>query len=215
VPVAILGGSISGTHVGSSNAGIGDSNYAVAMLLKGGRALSGAHFDEYTRTTTIGASVSVTAPTGRYDADRLLNLGSDRWSLKPEVALSYPFGPEQKWQLDTYANVYFYTNNTSYHGREILRQEPLAGLEGHVSYSLSGSIWASFDTRYAFRGSTFIDGVDQNNAQQNVTVGSEVNVSINSRHSLVFGAGKAVVHQNSPAVFGFSVKYNYVWGKGL
>jgi len=212
VPIANIAGSVSGgLHISGSAAGAGDSSYAVSMLLKGGPALSVVQFDDYQRKTTVGMSVSVTAPTGRYDGNKILNLGSDRWSFKPEVALSQPFGPDQKWQLDAYANAYFYTDNTSYHGREILRQEPLAGVEGHISYSLNDSIWVSLDTRYAFRGTTFVGGVDQNNAQQNVLVGSEMNVSINARHSLRFEFAKAAVHQNSPAVVGFSVKYDYLW----
>jgi hypothetical protein len=214
VPVATLDGSISGLNIGGSIAGAGDSSYAVTLLVKGGPALSVAQFDNYRPTTTVGVSVTVTAPTGLYDADKILNLGSDRWSVKPELALVYPFGPDEKWQLDAYANGYFYTDNTAYHGREILRQEPLAGLEGHISYSFNDSVWASLDTRYSFRGTTLVDGVNQNNPQMNVILGSEVNVSINARHSLLFEIAKALVHQNGPAVVGFSVKYDYVWGKG-
>jgi hypothetical protein len=214
VPVAQLAGSIEGTHIEGSTAGAGDSSYTLATLLKGGRALGVAQFDEYRPTTTVGVSLTVTAPTGLYSADQLLNVGADRWAFKPEVALSHPFGPEKQWQLDAYANGYFYTDNTSFHGREILRQQPLAGLEGHISYSFNDSVWMSLDTRYSFRGTTFVDGVDQNNGQQNVIVGSELNMSIDSRHSLLFEFAKAVVHQNSPAVIGFSVKYDYTWGKG-
>lgn len=44
----------------------------------------------------MGMSLTITAPTGLYDADKLLNLGSNRWSFKPEIALSHPFGPKQK-----------------------------------------------------------------------------------------------------------------------
>jgi hypothetical protein len=215
VPIARLGGSIAGTNIHASTAGAGDSSYALAMLLKGGPAMSVPEFNDYEPTTTVGVSFRFTAPTGLYNADRILNLGSDRWSFKPEIALSHPFGPEQKWQLDTYANAYFYTDNTAYHGPEILRQRPLAGLEGHISYSFNDSVWVSLDTRYAFRGTTFIDDVDQHNAQQNVILGSELNVSLNARHSLLFEFAKAVVHQNSPAVVGFSVKYDYTWGKGF
>jgi hypothetical protein len=58
-------------------------------------------------------SLTITAPTGLYQPNRLLNLGSDRWSFKREVALSHPFGPERKWEFDAYANAGFYTDNTS------------------------------------------------------------------------------------------------------
>src|SRR5262249_15562814 len=151
VPVAHLSGSIPSVNVPASTAGAGDSAYSLAMLLKGGPALRVAQFDDYRPTTAIGVSLGITAPTGRYAADKILNLGSDRWSFKPELALSYPFGAAGNWQLDTYANVYFYTDNTAYHGREILRQEPLAGLEGHISYAFSPSVWLAADTRYAVR----------------------------------------------------------------
>jgi len=41
-----------------------------------------------------------------------------------------------------------------------------------------------------------------------------MNVSINSRNSLLFEFAKALVHQNGPSLVGFSVKYDYTWGKG-
>jgi hypothetical protein len=214
VPVASLAGSVTGSKISGSVTGTGDSSYEVAMLLKGGPALSVAQFENYQPTTTLAISLSITAPTGLYQPNRLLNLGSDRWSFKPEVALSHPFGPERKWEFDAYANAGFYTDNTSYRGSEILRQEALPGFEGHISYSFNDSLWASLDTRYSFRGATAVGGVDQNNRQQNFILGSEMNVALNSRNSLVFEFSKAVVHQNGPALVGFSVKYDYTWGKG-
>jgi hypothetical protein len=214
VPLAGLDASVSGTNTHVSDTGSGDSSYQFATLLKGGPALSVAKFADYKPTTTIGASLTITAPTGSYHADKILNLGSNRWSFKPEFAVSHPFGPKQKWEFDAYANVYFYTDNNSYQGTETLRQHALPGLEGHLSYSFTSSVWASLDTRYAFGGDTFVNGVNQNNVQQNFILGSEVNVSLNSQNSLVFEFAKAVVHQNGPSVTGFAVKYLFSWGKG-
>jgi len=214
LPIAGLGGSVGATIIQGSVTGVGDAGYTVSMLLKGGPVLSAKKFENYQPTTVVGMSLSITTPTGLYDSNKILNLGSDRWSFKPEIAVSYPFGPEQKWQLDSYANVYFFTDNTSYHGAEILRQQPLPGIEGHMSYSFSNSVWASLDTRYSFRGSTLVNGENQNNSQQNFILGSEVNVSLNRRSSLVFEFGKALVHRNGPASTGFAVKYSYAWGKG-
>ena len=214
IPFAGLSGSVTGTNIRGSVTGAGDSSYQIAALLIGGPALSVAQFENYKPATTLGVSLTITAPTGLYRPNKILNLGSDRWVFKPEIALSHPFGPEQKWQVDAYANAYFYTDNTSYHGREILRQEPLPGFEGHLSYSFNDSVWASLDTRYSFRGITLVNDVDQNNSQQNFVLGSELNVSLNSSNSLLFEFGKALAHQNGPALTGFAVKYDYTWGKG-
>lgn len=214
VPLAGLQGSVAGTNIQASAPGAGDSSYSVAVVLKGGPALSVADFANYKPTTTLGLSLTVTAPTGLYSSSKVLNLGSDRWSFRPEFAVSHPFGRDQKWEFDAYANAGFYTDNTSYHRVEILRQQALPGVEAHISYCLTDNLWVSLDTRYSFRGVTFVNGVNQNNGQQNFGLGSEVNISLNPSNSLVFAFAKALVHQNGPTYTGFAVKYDYTWGKG-
>jgi hypothetical protein len=214
VPIADLSGSVTGTNISGSITGAADSSYQVAALLRGGPALSVAEFDSYKPETIVGVSFSVAAPSGQYNGNKILNLGSDRWLLRPEIALSYPFGPGKEWQLDTYANCEFYTDNVSYRGTKVLSAQPLPGFEGHISYSFSDKLWASLDTRYSLRGDTSINGANQNDSQQNFIVGSEVNLALNSQHSLVFEFGKAVVHRNGTAYTGFTVKYDFVWGKG-
>src|SRR5215469_12368269 len=124
VPIAGLSGTVSGTNISSSINGAADSSYQVAALLKGGPALRVADFDNYKPETIVGVSFSIAAPSGQYNGNKILNLGSNRWLFRPEIALSHPFGPEQKWQLDTYANCEFYTNNVSYRGTELLSQQP-------------------------------------------------------------------------------------------
>jgi len=146
VPVAGLGGSVSGTKISGSITGFGDSSYQLAALLKGGPALSVAQFENYKPNTILGVSFTVTAPTGLYNPNKLLNLGSNRWSFNPQFAVSHPFGPEQKWQFDAYANAAFYTHNSSYQGAKILRQQQLPGLEGHISYSFIDRLWVSLTT---------------------------------------------------------------------
>lgn len=210
-PVASLNGSIGGTGIQGSTTGAGDSSYSIAMLLKGGPALNVTQAETYKAVTVIGVSFTMTAPTGSYDPNKILNLGSDRWSFKPEIGVSRPFGAEGRWELDAYANAYFYSDNVSYRGHEILNQEPLPGIEGHISYSFLDSLWASFDTRYSFRGTTSVNGINQNNPQSNFVLGSELNVALNAHHSLVFEIANAPVHRNGPALVGFGVKYQFTW----
>jgi len=214
VPFASLNGSVASSNFSGSSSGTGDSSIEFAGLLRGGPALSAKQFATHKPTPSLGVSLTVTIPTGEYDADKLLNLGSHRWSFKPEIGVSYPFGAEQKWVVDAYINAYFFTDNTAYRGVEILHQEPLPGLEAHISYNLTPSFWASLDTRYAFRGETVVDGVEQQNAQQSLIVGGEGHWSPNSHHSLNLVFAKAVVHSNAPAYTGVVVKYVYTWGKG-
>lgn len=212
VPFASVSGSVVGTDVSGSTTGFGDSSLQLTALLLGGKALSAAEFAAYKPSTTLALSLTVSAPTGEYDADKLLNLGSHRWSFKPEFAVSQPFGPERRWEFDGYVNVEFFTNNTTYHGTEILRQEPLPGVEGHLSYDFTHSLWASLDLRYSFRGDTVVEGVNQDDAQELLTAGTEVSWSPSSNHSLVILFAKALVYRNAPAETRVALKYVYSWG---
>ena len=162
----------------------------------------------------MGVSLTVSAPTGEYDPEKPFNLGADRWSFKPEIALSYPFGLEHRWEVDAYINAYFFTDNTEYRGVEILRQDPLPGLEGHLSYSFTPNVWASLDLRYSFRGETVVDGLNQNDAQENLTAGAEASWSLDSHNSLDLVFAKALVYKNAPAYTGIALKYVYSWGSG-
>jgi hypothetical protein len=70
----------------------------------------------------------------------------------------------------------------------------------------------SLDTRYAFRGETVVDGVEQNNSQENLTLGTEASWAPTAHTSLDVVFAKALVHRNAPAFTGVSVSYVYSWG---
>jgi len=214
LPFAYVSGSVAGTNLSRSVAGAGDASLQLTTLLLGGPALSVADFAKYEPTTTVGLSLTITGPSGQYDPNKVLNLGSDRWSFKPEIGISHPFGPAQRWVVDGnfYSNVF--SDNTEYHGREILRQQALPGFEAHISYNITPNVWASLDANYAFRGTTFVDGVNQNDAQKNLTLGTEANWTINSRNGIVFLFARSVVHENAPMFTEVALKYFYSWGGG-
>jgi hypothetical protein len=213
VPYASLSGYVAESNISGSSTGLGDSSFELAGLLRGGEALSAAELARHERTTSVGVSLTVSVPTGEYNPDKVLNLGTNRWSFKPEVGIAYPFGPEQKWEVDGYISALFFTDNTAYRRIEVLRQEPLPGLEAHISYTFTPSFWASLDTRYAFRGQTSIDGLAQNNSQANFIIGSEAHWLPDSHNSIGLVFAKALVHTNAPNYTGVVVKYAYSWGK--
>ena len=212
VPFAYISGSVGGSGQSRSVAGAGDASLQLTSVVLGGSALSVADFEKYEPTTTVGVSLTVSGPSGQYDPNKVVNLGSDRWSFKPEIGISHPFGSDQKWVVDGYFYVYFFTDNTEYHGKEVLRQEPLPGLEAHISYSITRDLWVSLDANYAFRGTTFVDGVDQNDAQKNLNVGTETYWTLSSRHSIAFLFAKSVMHENGPIFTEVALKYFHSWG---
>ena len=85
-----------------------------------------------TPRTTLGASLSISAPTGQYDPDKLINIGTNRWAFKPEIGLTIPHGP---WMFDVFAGVWLFSANPDFFGGVHREQDPMPTLQGHVSYT--------------------------------------------------------------------------------
>lgn len=83
--------------------------------------IAGYHFSE---TQHLALSLSIWAPTGKYDADALANPSLNNWTFIPQVAYTGMF-LEHGLQLDAVANVQFYTRNTA----TDYRNAPIFGLE--------------------------------------------------------------------------------------
>ena len=67
--------------------GLADPRLRLAVNLFGRPALNREEFAAREPSTTLGASLMVVAPFGKYDSDRLINLGSNRWAFKPEIGV--------------------------------------------------------------------------------------------------------------------------------
>ncbi len=67
-----------------------------------------------------------------------------------------------------------------------------------MSYSFTSNVWASLNSRYAFRGDTLVDDVDQHDWKQSATLGSELNFSLSSRHSLLFLFARTMLPRDAP-----------------
>jgi hypothetical protein len=71
----------------------------------------------------VGASLTIIAPTGQYESSRLINIGSNRWSFKPEIGLALPRG---RWLFETSLGAWFYTDNDAFFGGRKREQDPIA-----------------------------------------------------------------------------------------
>jgi len=132
--------------------------------LLGGPAMDRPEFLKWRQKSVVGASLLVITPTGRYDPIRLINLGDNRWSFKPEVAYSRRVG---NWLLDAYAGAWLFKTNDDYfsrnqyfHGTNVQTQTPIGPFQGHLSYDLGRRFWTSLDGNFWLGGRTSLNGIE-------------------------------------------------------
>jgi len=91
--------------------GLSDARLRLSWLMKGAPAFTVAEMARAPRRTILGVSLNVVAPTGQYDPEKLINLGTNRWAFRPEFAVSQPIG--QRWLVDAYAGLWLFRPTTS------------------------------------------------------------------------------------------------------
>lgn len=94
LPAAWLSGTaeVDGKQRERSVNGLTDSIARVYVNLYGAPSLSMKDFANYKQDTIVGVSLAVGAPMGQYNPEKLVNLGTNRWFIKPEIGVSKACG---------------------------------------------------------------------------------------------------------------------------
>jgi hypothetical protein len=116
----------------------------------------------------LGASLTVAAPTGQYDEDRVINLGTNRWSVKPEVGVILPVGAGFLFEID--AGLWFFQDNDEFVGGR-REQDPVWNLQLHLIRRFSPGFWAALDANFYHGGRTTVGGARNRDLQRNSRLG--------------------------------------------
>lgn len=213
LPYAWLSGSaaLNGRPVSTEVDGLGDPRVRFSLLLYGGPALSLEEFEDYQPDLIVGASFAVTAPLGQYDSKRLVNIGTNRWSFKPEIGISKTWGPVT---LELAPSATFYTDNDDFLGRR-LQRDPLYAVQGHVIYHTRFGLWVALDATYYGGGAKTVAGVAEGEALQDVRVGGTLAVPINRYNSLKLSASTGAYARGGGSYTTAAIAWQFRWGGGL
>jgi hypothetical protein len=185
--VPYVWGTVSG-NVGENSgeinrSGLADARLKLSINLIGAPAMNPAEFARRKPATTLGASLSIAPPVGQYDAEKLINIGSNRWAFKPELGISHPLG---RWYLEGYAGVWLFAANTNYYGGVHRTQDPIAAYQAHVSYTLRPRAWLAFDATYYSGGRTTVGDTRNADLQANSRIGLTLSLPVGASQSVKF-----------------------------
>jgi hypothetical protein len=210
----IVGGHVEGLYLGQpaevGRFGQGDPRFRVAMNLYGAPAMTPKEFASYQHKTIVGISLTVAPPLGQYDSAKLINLGTNRWSFKPEVGFSQAHGP---WVVEAMAGVWLFTNNTDFFGGNTREQDPIVAMQFHLTYRFKRTMWLAGDANYFTGGRTTIAGRQNLDLQRNSRVGATFSSALNRQSAIRMAVSRGAYTTIGANFTSIAVGYNYAWAR--
>ena len=192
--------------------GLADPTFYFTMNIHGAPALSFEEFKDYRQDVIIGFTFKLTAPLGEYDSNKLLNIGTNRWAIEPGLGLSKALG---NWILEASAAVSIYTDNNDFDNGKSRQQDPIYSTQLHVTYTFVRKIWVAASATYFTGGRTTVDGITNNDLQQNWRTGFTLALPINRKHSIKFFGSSGVSTRTGNNYDALGVAWQYRWGGGI
>jgi hypothetical protein len=192
--------------------GFADPLFRLSMNFYGAPALTLPEFKSYEQDLIVGASLQVSVPAGQYDNTRLVNIGTNRWSFKPELGVSKALGD---LTLEFKTGVTLFTTNDDFFNGNRRSQDPLYSIGAHAIYNFRSGIWASGDATYFAGGRSSLNGALQNDLQQNWRVGGTLSFPVDARNSVKLYASSGVSSRTGNSFDLIGIVWQYRWGGGL
>jgi len=203
---------VAGVPAARDVSGWSDPRIRVSINLHGAPAMTLPQIRSYQQDLIIGASVTAWVPVGQYDDSRLINLGTHRWSLKPEVGASQAIGP---WIVEVIGAAQFYQDNDEFRTNSTREQEPVYSVQGGGIRSFGSGAWLALFATYYSGGRTSVDGVRSRDFKENSRIGLTLSLPINRNNSIRIYANTGVSTRTGSDFDALGVAWQYRWGGGL
>jgi len=190
--------------------GIGDPRLKLAVNLYGAPAMTPGEFRSYRQGSIVGVSLTVAPPLGQYDPARLINLGTHRWSFKPEMGVSHARG---KWVFETMAGVWLFTDNDEFAPDRTREQDPILATQFHVTHRFTPQMWLSGNANFYVGGRTRVDGLPNLDLQRNSRIGATFSKALRRGHALRASISRGAYTTIGADFTAIAVGYNYAWAR--
>lgn len=177
-------GLLEGEPAKTRRRGFGDPRIRLSMLLYGGPEETPQEFSKNEKSNTVvGIGLAVQMPFGHYEEDKLLNLGSNRWVVRPQIGVTHT---RNRWTYELTGSVFWYSDNDEFWNGNKLENTTLSSIQGHVIYNWSPGLWVSFSSGYGHGANATINGLASDGQTRNWLSALSLGVPINHQNGLKF-----------------------------
>jgi hypothetical protein len=198
-----------GTGPKSEYQGAGDIAATISVNFMGAPTMSPKEFAEMRRNPRplLAGSLKVVAPTGKYDSERLINVGANRWAVRAELGYVAPLSP--KWLLELGLGGWFFGDNDQFLGRT-KKQDPIAAIQGHLIHRFDRGFWASLDMNYYKGGRSTVGSFRLDDLQRDSKVGVTIVYPLGGKHAVKLGYSLGSLNDSGEKFEVFQIGYQRI-----
>ena len=146
------------------------------MPPRAGKEFAAYRAEKGDKETILGAGLGLQVPTGQYYDDKMINLGDNRFTFRPQIGVVHNRG-KCSMELTTMASIY--TDNNDFFNGKRLEQDPVFNTDAHLIYTFRPGLWLAGSFGYGYGGVTAVNGVSSDNRQSNLGWGLGLGMPIN------------------------------------
>jgi len=197
-----------GIDVSRDVRGMGDTKARLTFNLLGAPSLSLQEFASYQQDTIVGVSIQATIPTGQYDSSKLINIGTNRWAIKPAIGISKTVSD---YTFEFAADAEFYTTNNDFYGGSTREQDPIYSTQAHVLYTFRRGMWLAIGATFYWGGEYINDGIGTNNELRNSRLGMTFALPINKKNSIKIYGSRGINVRYGTDFDAIAIVWQYSW----
>lgn len=176
-------GVVNSVDSSTSRTGFGDPLLRLSLVLIGNGAMGPGDFAQAEQKKfNLGIVMRLRPPLGQYDPQKLINLGTNRWTTKLGVAASYTF--RRKFILEGHLNTWLFSENSAFFNGNVLQQKPLWVTQLHATYIFKPGVWLAVSGGRSFLGETLVNGIEKNDEQNTTRLGAAFSYRLNGHNAL-------------------------------
>lgn len=205
-------GMLDGVDTSTWRMGIGDPRVRLWVNLLGAPATKASDYASYDQKTIVGLSLQIIDPVGTYYSDKLINLGSNRWTFRPQIGVSHKL---DRWVFEVYAGCWIFTHNPDFLEGNRLTQKPLFTAKIHAIHTFLNKTWGGVGIGYGYGGNTAVNGLPRNYVISTYRIQAVYVIPFKERHSVMFRYDTGVRIKQGPDFDAVTIAYQLRWHPDL
>ena len=191
-----------------SRSGFGDPMFRLSVNIIGESAQEPANFAENQSPFNVALAFRIRAPLGQYDDAKLINLGTNRWMIKPSLGMSYNI---KRWTFEFHLGSWLFTANNAFWNGNQLKQDPMYSGQLHVIYSFQAGFWGAVSYGLVTGGRTTLNGNYKDDEQLSEKIGAVLIFPLSQNHSIKLGYSSGISARYGAKFDSYALTYQYRW----